>query len=85
MHYEYCRQSIVYELLKNDIIILTNHHRIENVGFEVARLIKFNFPFINHIGDEVENSLKDALFFNVTCLLKKMSFMLLKTLGIFFA
>ncbi len=56
----------VYELLKNDIIILTNHHRIENVGFEAARLIKFNLPFINHIGDKVENSLKAALFFNVT-------------------
>ncbi|KUJ61300.1 hypothetical protein AR687_14035 [Flavobacteriaceae bacterium CRH] len=58
--------QIVYELLKNDIIILTNHHKVEKVGFESARLIKFNLPFINHIGDEVENSLKGALFFNVT-------------------
>lgn len=58
--------QIVYKLLKNDIIILTNHHSIGNVGFESARLIKFNLPFINHMGDEVENSLKGALFFNVT-------------------
>jgi AraC-like DNA-binding protein len=58
--------QIVYKLLKNEIIILTNHHKIETVGFESARLIKFNLPFINHIGDEVENSLKGALFFNVT-------------------
>lgn len=58
--------QIVYKLLKNEIIILTNHHKIETVGFESARLIKFNLPFINHIGDEVENSLKGTLFFNVT-------------------
>lgn len=58
--------QIVYKLLKNDIIILTNHHTIENVSFESARLIKFNLPFINQIGNEVENSLKGALFFNAT-------------------
>lgn len=58
--------QIAYKLLKNDIIILTNHHTVENVGFESARLIKFNLPFINHIDNEVGNSLKGALFFNVT-------------------
>ncbi|WP_289660077.1 AraC family transcriptional regulator [Flavobacterium panacagri] len=58
--------QIVYELLENDIIILTSHHQIENIGFESARLIKFNLPFINDIGSEVENSLKGTLFFNVT-------------------
>jgi len=66
-----CPMSIVvnqvtYELLKNDIIILTNHHRIENVCFETTRLIKFNLPFINQVGDKVQNSLLDTLFFNVT-------------------
>ncbi|MBE8724382.1 helix-turn-helix domain-containing protein [Flavobacterium hungaricum] len=58
--------QIGYKLSKNDIIILTNHHKIEDTSFESARLIKFNLPFINHMGTEVENSLKGALFFNVT-------------------
>ncbi|WP_216360285.1 AraC family transcriptional regulator [Flavobacterium sp. ACN6] len=58
--------QIVYTVCKNDIIILTNHHSIENIGFESARLIKFNLPFIYNMGDEVENSLKGTLFFNIT-------------------
>lgn len=58
--------QIDYKLSKNDIIILTNHHKIEDADFESARLIKFNLPFINHIGLEIENSLKGDLFFNVT-------------------
>lgn len=58
--------EISYQLSKNEIIILTNHHTIEDVGFESVRLIKFNLPFINHIDNEVGNSLKGALFFNVT-------------------
>ncbi len=58
--------EISYKLLENDIIILTNHHTIEDVVFESIRLIKFNLPFINHIDNEVGKSLKGALFFNVT-------------------
>ncbi|OXA67316.1 helix-turn-helix domain-containing protein [Flavobacterium aquatile] len=60
--------QVSYQLLKNDIIILTKHHDVENLNFESARLIKFNLPFFSQIADEVENELKGAIFFNALSL-----------------
>ncbi|MFT3796153.1 helix-turn-helix domain-containing protein [Flavobacterium sp.] len=55
-----------HQLLQNEVVILTNHHRIDGIDFESARLIKFDLPFVSHSNDAVENDLKGTLFFNPT-------------------
>ncbi len=51
---------------KNDVICLTEFHRVETVGISDVRLVRFNRPFFCVIDHDSEISCKGILFFGAT-------------------
>ncbi|MBF2709450.1 helix-turn-helix domain-containing protein [Flavobacterium soyangense] len=58
--------NIEYQLLKNEMIFLTEFHKIDSINFQSARLVRFNRPFYCIIDHDTEVSCKGLLFFGAS-------------------
>jgi AraC-like DNA-binding protein len=58
--------NIEYQLLKNEIIFLTEFHKIDTFDFQNARLVRFNRPFYCIIDHDTEVGCKGLLFFGAS-------------------
>lgn len=58
--------NIEYRLLKNEMIFLTEFHKIESFNFQSARLVRFNRPFYCIIEHDTEVGCKGLLFFGAS-------------------
>ena len=55
-----------YQLQKNQIIFLTEFHKIDAIEFETARMVRFNQPFYCIINHDNEVGSKGLLFFGAS-------------------
>ncbi|MFC3157248.1 helix-turn-helix domain-containing protein [Chryseobacterium arachidis] len=58
--------KVPYELEHNQIIFLTEFHRIDEITFESARMVRFNQPFYCIVNHDNEVGSKGLLFFGAT-------------------
>jgi len=58
--------KVPYELEHNQIIFLTEFHRIDKISFESARMVRFNQPFYCIVNHDNEVGSKGLLFFGAT-------------------
>ncbi len=58
--------NVNYQLLRNEIIFLTEFHKIDTFDFQNARLIRFNRPFYCIIDHDTEVGCKGLLFFGAS-------------------
>lgn len=58
--------NIEYRLLKNEMIFLTEFHKIDTFNFQSARLVRFNRPFYCIIDHDTEVGCKGLLFFGAS-------------------
>lgn len=58
--------KVPYELEYNQIIFLTEFHRIDQISFESARMVRFNQPFYCIVNHDNEVGSKGLLFFGAT-------------------
>lgn len=58
--------NIEYQLLKNEMIFLTEFHVIDAFNFQSARLVRFNRPFYCIIDHDTEVGCKGLLFFGAS-------------------
>ncbi|WP_343539737.1 helix-turn-helix domain-containing protein [Sphingobacterium thalpophilum] len=58
--------KVPYELEHNQIIFLTEFHRIDEISFESARMVRFNQPFYCIVNHDNEVGSKGLLFFGAT-------------------
>ncbi|HKG08824.1 MAG TPA: helix-turn-helix domain-containing protein [Pedobacter sp.] len=58
--------KITYQLQKNQIIFLTEFHKIDSIDLESARMIRFNQPFYCIINHDNEVGSKGLLFFGAS-------------------
>lgn len=56
----------LFKLKKNQIIFLTEFHKIDSIEFETARMIRFNQPFFCIINHDNEVGSKGLLFFGAS-------------------
>ncbi|WP_312900156.1 helix-turn-helix domain-containing protein [Chryseobacterium taichungense] len=56
----------LFKLKKNQIIFLTEFHKIDSIDFETARMIRFNQPFFCIINHDNEVGSKGLLFFGAS-------------------
>ena len=57
---------VPYQLLKNEIIFLTEFHKIDAIDFESARMVRFNQSFYCIVNHDNEVGSKGLLFFGAT-------------------
>ncbi len=55
--------KVPYQLSKNQIIFLTEFHKIDSIEIEAARLVRFNQPFYCIVNHDNEVGSKGLLFF----------------------
>lgn len=60
--------KIFYELKKNEIIFLTEFHKIDSVKLESARMVRFNQPFYCIVNHDNEVGSKGLLFFGAAAI-----------------
>lgn len=58
--------KVPHRLLKNQIIFLTEFHRVDHIEIESARMIRFNQPFYCVVNHDDEVGSKGLLFFGAT-------------------
>lgn len=58
--------KILFKLKRNQIIFLTEFHKIDSIDFENARMVRFNQPFFCIINHDNEVGSKGLLFFGAT-------------------
>lgn len=58
--------KVPYELEHNQIIFLTEFHRIDEITFESVRMVRFNQPFYCIVNHDNEVGSKGLLFFGAT-------------------
>jgi AraC-like DNA-binding protein len=58
--------KIQYQLLKNQIIFLTEFHKIDSIELDTARMVRFNQPFYCIINHDNEVGSKGLLFFGAS-------------------
>lgn len=58
--------KVPYKLSKNEIIFLTEFHKIDNIDVDTARMVRFNQPFYCIINHDNEVGSKGLLFFGAT-------------------
>ncbi|MCF6406037.1 AraC family transcriptional regulator [Chitinophaga filiformis] len=58
--------KIPYPLKKNQIIFLTEFHKIDNIELESARMVRFNQPFYCIVNHDNEVGSKGLLFFGAS-------------------
>jgi AraC-like DNA-binding protein len=58
--------KVPFQLAKNQIIFLTEFHRIDQVNIEAARMVRFNQPFYCVVNHDNEVGSKGLLFFGAT-------------------
>src|SRR5215217_1132708 len=58
--------KITYQLQKNQIIFLTEFHKIDSIDLESSRMIRFNQPFYCIINHDNEVGSKGLLFFGAS-------------------
>ena len=58
--------KIPFQLGKNQIIFLTEFHRIDHIDIESARMVRFNQPFYCVVNHDNEVGSKGLLFFGAT-------------------
>lgn len=55
--------KVPYEIERNQIVFLTEFHRIDKIKFESARMVRFNQPFYCIVNHDNEVGSKGLLFF----------------------
>lgn len=58
--------KVHYRLAKNQIIFLTEFHRVDDIKIEAARMVRFNQPFYCVVNHDNEVGSKGLLFFGAT-------------------
>jgi AraC-like DNA-binding protein len=58
--------KVPFQLRKNQIIFLTEFHRIDSIEIEAARMVRFNQPFYCVVNHDNEVGSKGLLFFGAT-------------------
>ncbi|MHA4740843.1 AraC family transcriptional regulator [Dyadobacter sp. MSC1_007] len=58
--------KVLFQLRKNQIIFLTEFHRIDSIEIESARMVRFNQPFYCVVNHDNEVGSKGLLFFGAT-------------------
>jgi AraC-like DNA-binding protein len=58
--------KVQYQLLKNQIIFLTEFHKIDSIELDTARMVRFNQPFYCIINHDNEVGSKGLLFFGAS-------------------
>jgi AraC-like DNA-binding protein len=58
--------KIPYQLSKNQIIFLTEFHKVDGINLEKARMLRFNQPFYCIVNHDNEVGSKGLLFFGAT-------------------
>ncbi|WP_170916555.1 helix-turn-helix domain-containing protein [Dyadobacter psychrophilus] len=58
--------KVPFHLSKNQIIFLTEFHRIDSIAIESARMVRFNQPFYCVVNHDNEVGSKGLLFFGAT-------------------
>ncbi|CAG5067488.1 HTH-type transcriptional activator RhaS [Dyadobacter sp. CECT 9623] len=58
--------KVPFQLAKNQIIFLTEFHRIDQVKIQAARMVRFNQPFYCVVNHDNEVGSKGLLFFGAT-------------------
>ena len=58
--------KVPYRLLKNQIIFLTEFHKIDSIDLDTARMVRFNQPFYCIVNHDNEVGSKGLLFFGAT-------------------
>jgi AraC-like DNA-binding protein len=58
--------KVPFQLRKNQIIFLTEFHRIDSIEIESARMVRFNQPFYCVVNHDNEVGSKGLLFFGAT-------------------
>lgn len=60
--------KVPYQLSKNQIIFLTEFHKVDGINLEKARMLRFNQPFYCIVNHDNEVGSKGLLFFGATSL-----------------
>lgn len=60
--------KVPYQLSKNQIIFLTEFHKVDGINLEKARMLRFNQPFYCIVNHDNEVGSKGLLFFGATTL-----------------
>lgn len=60
--------KVPYRLSKNQIIFLTEFHKVDGINLEKARMLRFNQPFYCIVNHDNEVGSKGLLFFGATSL-----------------
>lgn len=58
--------KVPYQLSKNQIIFLTEFHKVDGINLEKARMLRFNQPFYCIVNHDNEVGSKGLLFFGAT-------------------
>jgi AraC-like DNA-binding protein len=65
-HMDITIDKVRYQLQKNQMIFLTEFHKIDCIEFETARMVRFNQPFYCIINHDNEVGSKGLLFFGAS-------------------